>query len=155
MRYYAIKITGNNLPSALKPISGAKISGAQFCSVVNGKNDPGALDIEMQLRVSPDHVITSTGNFIRIWGVPLSLIAQSNQLSNPTNEAKIEVYGGMSEGLPLATFQSKEQGLLGSGNIWSAFGNWLGTEITLDLIVVSGGDTSGGSASGSSGSSSS
>jgi len=45
----------------------------------------------------------------------------------------------MTEGLPLASLEVPHQGLLASGLILPAFGNWIGTEITLDLNLPGGG----------------
>jgi hypothetical protein len=44
------------------------------------------------------------------------------------------VKGGMAKGLPLT--DPSQQGILLSGNIYQAFGNWQGTEISLDLIAA-------------------
>ncbi|AOJ70868.1 hypothetical protein WS83_20410 [Burkholderia sp. MSMB2042] len=41
--------------------------------------------------------------------------------------------GGMQAGLPLAN--PKQAGLLAAGQIWQSFGNWEGTEMTLDLVL--------------------
>lgn len=120
MRYYKIKIEG----------------GLEFCSVVNGQNDPGALDVEFQLTVAHFQVTAGASNYVKIWGVPLSLIGNANKLFKKS----IEVYGGMTDGLPLATFQVSNQGLLCSGTIMPAFGNWQGTDISLDMIIAPGGE---------------
>ena len=50
--------------------------------------------------------------------------------------ASISVYGGMGKGLPLAN--PAQAGLLVSGTINEAFGNWQGTDMTLDMYVVAG-----------------
>jgi hypothetical protein len=52
----------------------------------------------------------------------------------------ISIAGGMQKGLPLATACS-HPGLLLSGQIVQAFGNWLGTDMTLDLVITAGPQT--------------
>jgi hypothetical protein len=142
MRFYAIKISasqdssglGSSVPAALTALPGAGISGAQYCSVQNGVNNPGALNVEMDLFVRDETAVTGHNNWVRIWGIPLSQIAQSSKLFGCT----VEVYGGMAEGLPLANIQVPHQGLLCKGTIKTAFGNWVGTDMTLDLMVTAG-----------------
>ncbi|HDR9834288.1 TPA: hypothetical protein QDC51_001042 [Burkholderia multivorans] len=41
--------------------------------------------------------------------------------------------GGMQAGLPLAN--PKQAGLIAAGQIWQSFGNWEGTEMTLDFVL--------------------
>lgn len=45
----------------------------------------------------------------------------------------IDIYAGMAKGLPLAN--PAQQGLIVHGTINPAFGNWIGTEQTLDMVV--------------------
>jgi hypothetical protein len=45
----------------------------------------------------------------------------------------------MQKGLPLAN--PKQAGLLMSGMIWQAFGNWVGTEMNLSLVVMPSGNS--------------
>ena len=47
MRYYAIVIDG--APSVFQSIPGADIAGAQWATLINGQNDPGAQQIEFQI----------------------------------------------------------------------------------------------------------
>lgn len=73
---------------------------------------------------------------IRVWGISLQEIAQANNLKNKN----IKVYGGMQKGLPLANPQ--QSGLLAQGYIQQAFGNWIGTDMTLDIVVLPGSGSS-------------
>ena len=69
---------------------------------------------------------------VRIWGVSLQEIAQASNL----NKKNIQIFGGMQKGLPLAN--PAQSGLLFSGTILQAFGNWIGTDQTLDFVVMAG-----------------
>ena len=68
--------------------------------------------------------------WVRIWGIGLQDISQAQYLPNQP----FSMMGGMSTGLPLAN--PGEAGPLGGGTIYQAFGNWIGTEQTLDIISV-------------------
>jgi hypothetical protein len=145
MRYYAVKIDG--APSSFPAITGAALSGAQFSSVAMGQNDPGALRCQMYLEQDTAHT-ASSNSFIRFWGIPLAQISQASNLAGKG----IEVDGGMWPGLPLATSQSAYKGMLVQGTIYAAFGNWQGTDMTLDILFTGGKATSqsGGSGNGAS-----
>jgi hypothetical protein len=131
VRYYAIKL-GGSVPAAFKAMPGAAISGAQWCSVINGKNDPGALNIELDVTVSPSSGDGASNGFVRVWGIPLEMISQAAKLSGCT----IDVYGGYTDGLPLATAQTPHQGMIFSGSIQFAFGNWQMSDMTLDMTII-------------------
>lgn len=121
MRYYAIK---------LFDASGGLVR--EWASAPGGKNDPGALNVELDVPVVS--FATPMGNaFVRVWGISLREIGQASDL----NGKRIEVYAGMSKGLPLAN--PRQAGLILSGTVLQAFGNWVGTNQTLDMIVTVGG----------------
>lgn len=121
MRYYKIIVTDPNSGSTIK----------QWTSFVNGRTDPGALDIELDLPVASfAQPMSDSGAHIRIWGISLQDIGQASNL----NGKRIAVYGGMQKGLPLANPQ--QSGLLASGMIFQAFGNWVGTDQTLELMLI-------------------
>jgi hypothetical protein len=103
--------------------------GTTFASQVNGQDDPGALNIELDIPVAPEH-LRKSGAFVRVWGIPLSTISQAKNF----NQQSIQVYGGMSSGLPLAN--PAQQGLLVNGIIYPALGNWVGVDMTLDFILA-------------------
>jgi hypothetical protein len=65
----------------------------------NGKFEPGALLVEMDVNVLPSDQ-GSQGSFI-VHGIPLQLVSQQNQFFNKP----FTLEGGMSPGLPLATEQ--------------------------------------------------
>lgn len=121
MRYYNILITD--------PTTGAVVQ--QFTNYLNGRIDLGALDIELDIPISaagPAPIATS--GFLRIWGVSLQQIGQGTNLTGKN----IAVYGGMQQGLPLAN--PAQSGLLVSGSIYPAYGNWVATDMTLDMQIV-------------------
>lgn len=115
MRFYRIEIEG----------------GPTWTSMLAGRADPAALNVEFDIPVAPD-ATPMGGAFVRIWGVPVSQIGSQSDLINKN----IKVYGGMSAGLPLAN--PAQQGLLVQGFIFQAFANWVGTDQTLDLVVLAG-----------------
>ena len=88
-------------------------------------------------------VDTSQGfGLARVWGISVAEIAQANNLnpiitSNSIKYKNIEIYGGMQKGLPLAN--PAQAGLLYSGVISQAFGNWVGRDMTLDFVCQPGG----------------
>lgn len=137
MRYYLIKIvdpaTGRVIAPApttrqLLPQVGAAYT---YSSYVNGRTLPGALNVELDLATVPFSVPVG-GAFVRVWGISLPEIAQASNLNNKL----ISVYGGMQKGLPLATASVNQSGLLTQGYIQQAFGNWVGTDMTLDLLIA-------------------
>jgi hypothetical protein len=117
MRYYKIDIDGGK---------------TVFTSYLNGKNIRGALQVELDIPVAPFHSPGNAGAFVKVWGIPLSMISQANNLAFKS----IKVYGGFQKGLPLAN--PAQAGLLVQGYISQAFGNWLGTDMSLDLIISPG-----------------
>jgi hypothetical protein len=99
-----------------------------------GSTNPAAQRIVMDLPTTFFHA-PGQNSFIRMYGVGLVEIGQSWSLTN----LNIEVYGGMAAGLPLAN--PDQAGLLVSGQIFQAFGNWIGTEMTLDIYLYYGGSS--------------
>ncbi|MET4483707.1 hypothetical protein [Bradyrhizobium sp. F1.13.3] len=117
MRYYRIEIDGGS---------------TVFTSFLNGQNLRGALQVELDIPVAAFHTPGNAGAFVKVWGIPLSMISQAKDLAFKT----IKVYGGFQKGLPLAN--PKQAGLLVQGYIFQCFGNWQGTDMSLDLITVAG-----------------
>ncbi|SHN69116.1 hypothetical protein [Bradyrhizobium erythrophlei] len=116
MRYYSIEIEGQ----------------PPFTSLLNGVTNPNALQVEFDIPVAPFASPASTGTFVKIWGIPLSTVSQANNL----RFKNIKVFGGFQKGLPLA--KPAQAGLLVSGYIFQAFGNWIGVDQSLDLIILPG-----------------
>lgn len=130
-RYYAIALTDpkTGAPIISKALSGLGNTGATYTSFVGGKSLPGALNVEMDIFVSPFN-LPSGLQTVTIWGIPLAEISQANDL----NGKAISVYGGMQAGLPLAN--QNQSGLLATGYVYQAYGNWIGTEQTLNLVIA-------------------
>lgn len=147
MRSWALVITNPTTGQLWTPpgFSGISIGGgglqggASYGSMVNGQTLPGAWGIELDIFSTAFSNPVGNGS-ITIWGVSLQEVRQATNL----NKFNIAIYGGMAKGLPLATAQAKYAGLLAKGMILPAFGNWIGTEMTLNLTVVPGGQTSAG-----------
>jgi hypothetical protein len=120
----------NAIPASIQAISAAASNpfGAQWCSVVNGVNDPGALNIEFDI----EYTAGSSNGSVKIYGIPQSVISESTYLTG----MGIQLFGGFTEGLPLANDQVPHQGLLASGTIYPAFGNWTGNELSLECIIT-------------------
>jgi hypothetical protein len=104
-----------------------------FTSYVNGKADAGALQIEFDFNVIQYATAGGdSGSYLKIWGIALSEISKASDY----NGMAIRVEGGMQKGLPLAT--PAQSGLLINGYVDQCFGNWIGTEMTLDFIIRAG-----------------
>jgi hypothetical protein len=141
MRYYHIQI-GNPTGGVVTNMLTAQ--GGIYTSHPNGPSqppDPGALNVELQI-VDRGLNYAVSGSFVRIWGVSLTDISQSRALGAQMGSAgtgqgagfPIVIRGGMGKGLPLAN--PAEAGILVSGTIQQAFGNWVGVNQSLDLILV-------------------
>ena len=138
MRYYAIKIIDPDTGKILVPDPKTRIftptaPGANVSSYASHSGDtfyPGALDLELDLQITGfAEVGAKTGCALKIWGISLAEIGQRAKL----NGKLIEIYGGFKKGLPLV--KPQQAGLLLHGLIFQAFGNWQGTEQTLDFII--------------------
>lgn len=114
-------------------------SGAQFTNFLPpnngtpGRADLGAQTIELDVWLYNFDEPVSLGS-IKIWGPSKEQIAQASDF----NGAPIQMFAGMQPGLPLATddFNSGQQGLILSGQIFQSFGNWQGVNQTLDFVVI-------------------
>jgi hypothetical protein len=94
----------------------------------NGQTNPPALQVELDIRVVAFHAPAGAA-YVRIWGVGLQQIGTEFDL----NGVNIKVHGGMAKGLPLAN--PSRANLLVSGPILQAFGNWVGLDQSIDLIL--------------------
>ena len=110
MRYYDINIEG----------------GPHYSS----KGNPNALNVEIDINIFDADLFG--GATAVVWGISLQDISQATQLANKN----VTVMGGMQQGLPLANAQAPEAGSLLKGYILQAFGNWVGTEMWLTLIMI-------------------
>ena len=134
MRYYQIVLTDPKTGAIIRPPGFAGLNlPATYTSFVNGRSLPGALNIEFDIPVVP-FATPMGGVYIRVWGVSLQEIAQSSQL----NGAGAAIYAGMAPGLPLANSLAGKRGLIAQGFVFQAFGNWINTSQSLDLIIYPG-----------------
>ena len=145
MRFFAIAISG--APAAFTSKGGTPIvAGAQFCSVIDSgqgmgfRNDPSALRVQFHIELKPSHT-AEPKSFVRIYGPSLDMLGQASDLK----KLPIKIYGGFWGGgdnkyaLPLAVEEAPYAGLLVSGTILTAMGNWIGNEMTLDIFIAGGG----------------
>lgn len=147
MRYYSITITG--APADVFPVRYQ--NGAQWGTIAtDGTHDQNAQQIEFQLEEwAPNQF--SENSVLTIYGVSFDQIKACNQLVGKP----IEIDGGMSPGLPLATFQSQREKLLLQGTILKCWGNWIGTDTSIGMAFapsgVAAGQASGGGGGGGGG----
>lgn len=118
MRYYDIALTPKG---STTPIS-------VWSSHPNGVYDPAAANIDFDMPVLP-YGIPAGGQSITIEGVSLDMISQAKQLA----DMNLTIKAGMQKGLPLAN--PSQAGVIIAGNIFQAFGNWEGTEMSLDFVL--------------------
>jgi len=131
VRYYSI-IIKNSDASIYRPPSLASLKlPASWTSFVNNQTIPGALDIQIEAYLAAFNAPVA-GTFVRVWGISIEEIGQASDLRGKN----IQVFAGMQKGLPLAN--PAQSGLILQGYIFKSFGNWVGTDQTLDLIVVAG-----------------
>jgi hypothetical protein len=127
MRYYNINVAG--APSDVFPPR--YDGGAQWGTILNGQHDPNAQQIEFQIQ-EWNSTTPTENSVLTIHGVTWDQIKASNSLVGKV----ITVYGGMSPGLPLATFQSQRDKLLLQGVILKCWGNWIGTEMSIGMAFL-------------------
>lgn len=126
MRAYFIRITKQGDPNTVL---------ANFTSFApDGSSNGSALQVEWDIPVYT-YGEPAGGARVKIYGVSFDQIRQATDL----NDADITVYGGMAKGLPLAN--PRQAGILLSGRIFQAFGNWIGREVSLELIAYAKADT--------------
>ena len=124
-RFYTIVVTP--APTAAQPNQNPAQTWTSF---PGGKNDPGALNVELDLFTTVYAVPSSSNaSTITIWGISLKDIQQAPNYAG----MQITVSGGMQAGLPLAN--PKQAGIILQGEILQSFANFVGTEMTLDFVV--------------------
>lgn len=139
MRYYDIKFNdpdGNLLQTFGQARQGAS---STYTSFLGNATIPGALNIEFNIPQAP-FAIPQQGSMLRIWGVGIDELANSNQLS-PFIDADgnlqlngIVISGGMQKGLPLA--KPAQAGVLVDGSIFQPIGNWQGTQQYIEMVLL-------------------
>lgn len=118
------------MPSSLKGIGDTAITSL----LPNGQVNPAALNIEFDFPIA--NFADPAGNAIlQISGLSVNDLTQAFEL----NGANIAVYGGMSQGLPLAN--PAQQGLILKGVVLNPFGNWIGTDQSVSMTFYAGSGT--------------
>jgi hypothetical protein len=136
VRYYKIAISDPSSGTVVTPPGFAGLLGdATYTSFVNGQTLPGAWDVEIDI-TSYNFDEPLGGGYVRVWGISLQEISQAMNLANPSAPKNITVSAGMQKGLPLAN--PAQSGVIAQGYIIQAFGNWVGTDMTLDLVIAPG-----------------
>lgn len=126
-RYYQLIVTPTSK-------DGKSSTAVTWTNKGGGKAILGAQTIQFDL-ITTTGALPAGGAWVRILGPTKQQIQQASDF----NGAAIELYGGMQDGLPLATRAVKlnQAGLLIKGSIIQAFGNWQGITQTLDFVIVS------------------
>lgn len=120
-RYYELSLTP----------SGATKPTRTWATHPNNIYDPAALQIEYDALVGPYGTPTGAST-ITVYGIALQDLTQAQQFAGMTLELK----AGMKAGLPLAN--PAQAGTILKGTIFQSFGNWEGTNQTLDFVVIPG-----------------
>lgn len=143
MRYYTLTLTpqSNAISPAqqeqalecsvpMQPTEGKNTKKPVIFSTLDskGNNNLNALQIDIDIPVCEYDTVSGNG-LIRIYGIDLELIKQATDFRGAT----FELTAGMSKGLPLAN--PEQAGVIASGSVFQAFGNWQGEQMTLDLSV--------------------
>ncbi|MHB8372273.1 MAG: hypothetical protein ACYDBI_06140 [Thermoplasmataceae archaeon] len=126
-RYYDLTLSQPGIPSPLR----------EWTSDPNGKYDPGALNVEFDI-FAYNYSTPAGASTITVEGVALQDLSATANISGnavPFAGLSLRLSGGMHAGLPLAN--PKQAGVLTTGSVYQAFGNWQGTEMSLSLVVVS------------------
>lgn len=140
MRYYSLHITDPKTGQSIVPNSSGGFTrgtGATFSSIaklpMTGQivNDPGALNLELDIPVSQLAKPQGAAR-LKIWGVGLQSLGQASQLAG----MNVQLSAGMRPGLPLAN--ASQAGLILKGVIFQAWGNWETTNQTLDMTILPG-----------------
>lgn len=119
MRYYDLTITPSDSTTPFR----------QWTSYPGGKYDASALNIEFDMPVAPYHTPTGGGT-VTVHGIALEDLGQAQQFAGMTLTLK----AGMKAGFPLAN--PAQAGLIVTGQVIQSFGNWEGTEQTLDFVIL-------------------
>lgn len=129
MRFYDIQITSKD-GKLIQPSYFAGVTKSFATSFVNGQTLTAALNIELDIPLA-NYAVAQPGAWLRIWGISLAEIYNASKL----DKATIKIYAGMKKGLPLAK-PEQSQGILVQGQIFQPFGNWIGTDMTLEMTLL-------------------
>ncbi|WP_244438767.1 hypothetical protein [Paraburkholderia dilworthii] len=116
---------------ALTP-AGATAPTRTWSTHQNGIYDPAALQVEYDALVLP-YGTPGNSATITVRGISLQDLTQAQQFAGMTLELKA---GMKAPGLPLIS--PNQAGTILKGTIFQSFGNWEGTNQTLDFVVIPG-----------------
>lgn len=117
-RYYELTVT---------PSGGGQ--GRTWSSYPGGNYDPCALNIEFDMPVA-SYDTPVGGKTITIHGIALSDLSQAQQFAG----MNLTLKAGMKAGFPLVN--PAQAGTIVTGQVFQSFGNWEGTEQTLDFVIL-------------------
>jgi hypothetical protein len=120
-RYYSIQL--------FKPGNTSQTPDKVFSSQVNGVDDPNALNVIVDAYVY-DFSAAHQQAYLQIWGCRQADMLQASNYTGYT----CKIYLGFTAGFPLNNPQQK--GLAIVGTVYQCFGNWIGTERTIDFVVT-------------------
>jgi len=123
MRYYTITISpSSESKKTFTPITYTTLN-------ANGSDNGSALMIDLDVYQNWYHQPSQNG-YLKISGVSFTDLNASANFVNAT----ITIAVGMSAGLPLAN--PNQKGEVINGTVIQCFGNWQGTEVSLDFIIA-------------------
>ena len=100
-------------------------------------NNPGALNLELDIP-TVGFALPQGNAWLRLSGVGLRTIGQASNLNaDPASgrqAAQFLLSAGMIKGLPLAN--PLQAGIIAQGQVFAAYGQWQGTEQSLDLNLI-------------------
>ena len=124
-RYYEVAILDPLSNKTIKSWSSENKAPSLFLGTYN----PSAQNVEFDL-YAYSYAVAKGASTVTIEGVDITDIGQANQWTGYT----VTVKGGMRKGLPLAN--PSQSGTLLTGQVWQGFGNWEGTDMSLDLVIL-------------------
>jgi hypothetical protein len=138
VRFYALEtapVTVSNgaasTPAGIMSSAGSTVgTGRYWTSFPNGSFDAKAQDIVFDMQIVPANN-PSGATIISVHGVSIEDLRQAKNFKGST----LSLTAGMQGGLPLSANQPKPE-LLITSTVFGAFGNWEGTEQTLDFVVI-------------------
>lgn len=125
MRYYKLEFIDpktNASPASLPPIY------STFESHPNNLYNPACPEISFDCLITQGNVAQNPFH-ITLHNVPKEMLGKARDF----NSLNVNLYAGFKSGLPLAN--PDQAGLIVSGTVQGCFGNWAGTNLTMDFLV--------------------
>jgi hypothetical protein len=101
--------------------------------------NPGSLNVEFDCQIV-GHALIQAQARVAVHGVGLAMIGQASNFNfipgvGPTTTCAL--YGGMQQGIagPSGLANPAQAGLLFQGNVFQGFGNWQGTNQSIELLI--------------------